>query len=336
VPLLGYCEYHYHANGADVGFDSEFSSPADIAHILRLRNAVNLLSLDAMDRGLTPTPWQHSLYPNQYRDRISVIHEGIDTDTIRPDAGAQVWLRSGLSLRHGDPVITYVARSLEPYRGFHVFMRALPELLRRVPRAQILIIGDDSVSYGVQPDENTTWRARMLEELGGRLDQSRVHFLGQVSFEQYLSILQVSAVHVYLTYPFVLSWSLMEALAAGCCVVASDTAPIRDVIADGENGLLVDFFDAPALAARIAGALHDRSASGRMGALARDTIRQQYDLHRVSLPAQHLLLRQMTGNSLGKLERPRLGRTVTSGFQPPPTDRRLGQEGRQHGLYAAL
>src|SRR5229473_2771709 len=207
----------------------------------------------------TPTKWQRNQYPAEYHHRISVIHEGVNTERVRPEPTARLWLRSGKSLSREDQVLTYSARSLEPYRGFHVFMRALPKVLEACPKAQIVIVGGDGISYGRPPVGGTGWRQHMLAELGGRLDLSRIHFVGWLPYAQYLAVLQVSSAHVYLTYPFVLSWGLLEAMAAGCLVIASRTTPVEEVI-DGTNGHLVEFFDTDALARQICSALRNRAA----------------------------------------------------------------------------
>ena len=295
VPLLGYFEFFYHPRGTDVDCDPEFAPLPDDAVRLRLRNAINLLGLDAVDWGQTPTRWQQSLFPPLYQPRISVIHEGVDTDRVRPEPTARIWLRAGLSFSAADEVITYSARNLEPYRGFHSLMRALPLVLRQRPQASVLIVGGDGVSYGRGPTRARTWREQMLAELDGRLDLGRVHFLGTLPYEHYLTVLQLSSLHVYLTYPFVLSWSLLEAMAAGCLIVASSTPPVEEVISDGVNGYLVDMYDPEALARRMLLALDDREAGPRLRAAARHTARARYDLHRVCIPAYLALLRRLTG-----------------------------------------
>jgi len=170
TPLLGYFEFFYRATGSDVDFDREFPSEPDAPMRLRTRNALNLLGMEAVDWGQSPTEWQRSQYPNRYRDRITVVHEGVDTSLVKPDPTARLWLRSGRCLSRGDEIVTYSARDLEPYRGFHVFMRALPRVLERRPMAQVLIVGNDGVSYGRQPERAIGWRAQMLDELDGRLD----------------------------------------------------------------------------------------------------------------------------------------------------------------------
>lgn len=195
-----------------------------------------------------------------------------------------------LKLKAGDPVVTYVARNLEPYWGFHIFMRALPAILAGNPQAQVLVIGGDEVSYGSKRRDGQTFRQALTQEIGSRADWGRVHFLGRVPYAQYLKVLQVSAVHVYLTYPFVLSWSLLEALSAGCLVVASDTAPVREVLRDGENALLLDFFDVDGLAARITEALARRSAQDPLRVAARQTVVAGFDLETRCLPAALTLL----------------------------------------------
>src|SRR5579863_6231523 len=210
---------------------------------LKVRNSVNRLSFAESDWGHTATAWQRSLFPAAMQARITPLHEGIDTKRVEPDAAAWIKLaRENVRLTRDDEVVTYVSRNLEPYRGFHVFMRALPEILRRRPRAHALIVGGDGLSYSDPPPYGGTYREMLLAEVGGRLDMDRVHFLGQVSYESYLNVLQVSAVHIHLTYPFVLSWSFLEAMSAGCAVIGSATAPVLEVLRDRENGLAVDFF----------------------------------------------------------------------------------------------
>ncbi|SMF01518.1 glycosyltransferase family 4 protein [Pseudogulbenkiania subflava] len=267
--LIHFCEYYYPARGADAGFDPEFPLSLDGAARLRARNALHLLNLENCDLGITPTRWQHSLHPAAYRDKITIIHEGIDTGRLHADPHATLTLPNGRTLHAGQPIVTYVARNLEPYRGFHSFMRALPIILRGHPEVQVLIVGGDDVSYGSRPKDMVSWREKLLREVPVDLD--RVHFLGKLPYDTYRKVLQVSAVHVYLTYPFVLSWSLLEAMASGCLVVGSDTAPVREVISHGENGLLVDFFDQPALAETVLGTLHEPGCYQNQRAAARAT-----------------------------------------------------------------
>jgi glycosyltransferase involved in cell wall biosynthesis len=243
--LIHFCEYYYQAHGADAGFDPEFPLNTNGAASIRSRNALHLLNLENCDAAITPTHWQHSLHPKAYQDKIQVIHEGIDTANLGPDPEAALQLPNGKVLKAGEPILTYVARNLEPYRGFHSFMRALPKILKEHPTCQVVIVGGDGVSYGSKPKDAPNWRTKLLAE--NPVDLDRVHFLGKVPYATYKKVLQVSAVHLYLTYPFVLSWSLLEAMASGCLIVGSDTAPVREVIRDGESGLLVDFFDSAAI-----------------------------------------------------------------------------------------
>lgn len=253
--LIHFCEYYYRAQGADAGFDPEFPLDTHGAASIRSRNALHLLNLENCDLAITPTRWQRSLHPAAYRDGMRVIHEGIDTAGLGPDPEATLALPDGQVLRAGQPILTYVARNLEPYRGFHSFMRALPRILAAHPGCQVVVVGGDEVSYGSRPKDAANWRSKLLAE--NPIDPARVHFLGKVPYATYKQVLQVSAVHLYLTYPFVLSWSLLEAMASGCLVVASDTAPVREVIEDGRNGRLVDFFDTGAIAERVVQALSE-------------------------------------------------------------------------------
>jgi glycosyltransferase involved in cell wall biosynthesis len=305
TPLLTYFEFFYSAAGADVGFDPEFPAAPDDALRLRVRNAMHLSALNACDAGITPTRWQHAQFPKEYQARIAVVHEGVATDAIKPDATARfAW--KGRVFTAGEPIVTYVARNLEPYRGFHVFMRALPALLAAEPHAQVIVVGGDEVSYGAPSSHAQGWRAALLDELaraGTPLDLARVHFVGKLAHAGYVKALQVSAAHVYLTVPFVLSWSMLEAMSAGCLLVASRTAPVTEVIVDGENGRLVDFFDRAALVAAIVSALRDPARGRAMREAARATAVQRFDLRTRCLPAALKLIRSLAASGVAQAQR---------------------------------
>lgn len=265
--LIHFCEYYYQARGADAGFDPEFPLDTNGAASIRSRNALHLLNLENCDLAITPTQWQRSVHPAAYRDAMQVIHEGIDIAGLGPDPEASLELPDGRVLKAGQPTLTYVARNLEPYRGFHSFMRALPRILEAHPTCQVLVVGGDEVSYGSRPKGAANWRSKLLAE--NPIDLQRVHFLGKVPYATYKRVLQVSAAHIYLTYPFVLSWSLLEAMASGCLIIGSDTAPVREVIEDGRNGLLVDFFDGERIAEK---ALQALAEPERFQALRRQAV----------------------------------------------------------------
>ena len=287
--LAVYCEFFYHANGADVGFDKEFyaPAPADVCR-LRLKNLNNFLHFNLVDAGIAPTRWQASTFPKSFRSKITVIHEGIDTTIIAPNEQISLNLNGdngSITLSRDDEIITFISRRLEPYRGYHIFMRALPELLRRRPNARVLIVGDDAVGYGAPPP-NGTWKGVFLNEVIQQLDMSRVHFLGHVPYELLIPLLQLSRVHVYLTYPFVLSWSLLEAMSAGCAIVASDTRPLHEAIRHDETGRLVNFFDPKALTEEVCYLLDNPEKRATLGANARAFAQATYDLKTICLPKQ--------------------------------------------------
>lgn len=291
TPLIGYFEFFYRLHGADVGFEPGPPLIFDAGPRLRTKNLGNLLALDAVDYGQCPTQWQKSLYPALYQPKIQVVHEGIDTQVVAPKADVRVKLPgTDIELTREDEVVTYVARNLEPYRGFPSFMRSLPAILERRPQAQVLIVGGDETSYGPALAGGKTFREVLLQELGNKLDLRRVHFLGKVPYPTFLQVLQVSRVHVYLTYPFVLSWSMLEAMSAGCVVVGSRTAPVQEVIRDGENGLLVDLFAPREIAERVMDVLEDTKAFDAIRRHARQTVIENYDLKTICLPAQLRML----------------------------------------------
>lgn len=291
---LHFVEFHYAPEGLDVGFDPEFDY-TDFAGRCRIRmkNANSLLNLDVMDHGVSPTAWQRSTVPAWHRDRISVIHDGIDTQRVRPDATARLEFvgEDGVSRNFSvdDEVVTFVNRNLEPSRGYHIFMRTLPGLLAARPRLNVAIVGGSGVSYGAKPAEGS-YKDRYLAEVAERTDLSRVHFLGRIPYEKYLHMLQISAAHVYLTYPFVLSWSMLEAMSAGCLVIGSRTPPVEEVLRDGENGLLVDFFSPPQIAAAVERVLEHPDRMQTIRAQARQDIIANYDLQTCCLPRQIALV----------------------------------------------
>jgi glycosyltransferase involved in cell wall biosynthesis len=285
-----YCEFFYHAQGADTGFDPEFPAhdEGEVCR-LRLKNLNNLLHFETADAGISPTRWQASTFPEPFRSRITVVHDGIDTNALMPNPQVSLTLNGQLKLTRDDEVVTFVNRNLEPYRGYHVFMRALPQILAQRPRARVLIVGGDDVSYGARPPDGRKWRDIFAAEVRPRIsdaDWARVHFLGNLAYPAFVALLQLSRVHVYLTYPFVLSWSLLEAMSVGCTIVASDTAPLREAIDHDVTGRLVDFFDGDALAGQVCELLQDALVSRRLGGQARAFAQLNYDLHAACLPRQ--------------------------------------------------
>ena len=299
--LAIYCEFYYHPRGADVGFDPEFPAE-DAGEVcrLRLKNLNNLLHFDVADAAISPTHWQASTFPEPFRSKITVVHDGIDTEAVAPNPAVSLTLNGNIQLTRADEVITFVNRNLEPYRGYHIFMRALPELLKRRPQARVLIVGADDVSYGARPAEGKKWKDIFASEVRPQIsdaDWARVHFLGHIPYQYFVPLLQLSTVHVYLTYPFVLSWSLLEAMSVGCAIVASDTQPLREAIRHDDTGRLVDFFDVPGLANDVCALLDDPVARQRLGANARAFAQATYDLKTVCLPRQLQWVQGLEGSA---------------------------------------
>lgn len=288
--LVLYLEFYYRARGSDMHFDPEFPASFDDDCRVRVRNTPQLISLEAADAAISPTQWQRAQYPAMVQDRISVVHDGVNTDVVCPGPVASFALPGGATLRSGDEVITYVARNLEPYRGIHQFLRALPEILAARPQAQVLVVGGDEVSYGRAAPEGETYRSLYMKELAGKVDASRIHFLGKLPYEQYLQVLRLSSAHVYLTYPFVLSWSMLEAMACGCLLIGSSTAPVTEVLQHGRNGLLVDFHSPADIARTVIGALERPQDAAPLRQQARLDVQTHFDLNRVCLPRLKALI----------------------------------------------
>jgi glycosyltransferase involved in cell wall biosynthesis len=285
--IVIYAEYYYRARGLDSDFDAEFlPENPDRDFAITAEQAHLGHALAQADAAICPTEWQAATFPPVYRPMIHVMHDGIDTARLAPDQGAQVTLPNAPPLHAGDEVLTFVNRNLEPYRGYHIFMRALPLVLAARPKAQVVIVGGDGVSYGRPASDGRSWKETFLTEVADRIDPARVHFTGRVPYAIFAALMQVTRVHAYLTYPFVLSWSVLEAMAAGAHIVASDTGPVREVITQGETGDLVGFFDVPGWAARLTGALAHPARHDPQRRAARALVQARYDLHSICLPRQ--------------------------------------------------
>lgn len=283
-----YCEFYYSHTGGDSNFDPEFPLPGDDLQRmirLKLKTLPQRLHFGMANRGLSPTHFQADTYPEEFRERISVIHDGIDTTAIAPYVNPSIQISDGRKFDRSSEIITFVSRNLEPYRGYHIFMRALPRLLQERPNAHVFIIGTAGTGYGPAAP-HSSWRDIFLAEVRDRIDLSRVHFTGALAHNVLHELLSISRLHVYLTYPFVLSWSLLEAMALKVPILASDTAPLREVIASGQNGVLTDFFDYDALVNRAVEILDSSDTREALGEAARQTIIDRYDLQKTCLPAQ--------------------------------------------------
>lgn len=295
VPVIGYFEWFFRSQGEDADFFGEQRTPEAQCQ-MRTQNASLLTELYSCDYGITPTRWQHSQFPKEFQKKIQVLHDGVRTDYFKPFPGRKVVLpQLKLDLSEVDELVTYVARGMEPCRGFPQFMEAISLLQRRRPRCHVMILGQDRVAYGSPRSDGKTYKQVMLETLP--LDLSRIHFTGLLPYYQYAQVLQASSAHVYLTRPFVLSWSMLEAMSTGCLLVASDTPPVREFIQDGENGVLVDFFSPEKIAARLEEALEDRINTKALREKARQTIVEGYSVQHI-LPAQLRLLQEAAGRSV--------------------------------------
>lgn len=285
TPQLNYCEWYYNPTGADIGFDGEVLNEDKLA-LTKCKNAQLLIDLVNCDRGICPTQWQKQQIPSEFHNKIEVLHDGIDTEYFVPDQNAIFKIpNSNITLTANDEVVTYATRGMEPYRGFPQFMEIAEKLLKQRPKLHIVIGGEDRVCYGPKL-VNTTYKELMLKKCD--LDMDRVHFTGGLPYMEYKKLLQISSVHVYLTYPFILSWSLLEAMSSGCCIVASDTAPVREVIKNNDNGILVDFYDINKFVNTIDSLLNDSITSQKLKQKARNTILSSYNLK--SLLPKHIMI----------------------------------------------
>ncbi len=310
VPILGYFEFFYKTADSDVNCDPEFQVPVAQFANVRAKNCVNLQALALEQHGQVPTRWQLSTYPQWAREKLHLLEEGVDLELCRPapERRRKTLKLDGITVSPRQKLLTYVARNLEPYRGFHTFMRALPNILDARPDVIVSVVGGDEVSYGAAHPKGP-WREILLAELGGRLDASRVHFPGKVSYEQHLALLKRSDAHVYLSYPFVASWSLREALACGCAVIGGDTPTITEFINHEGNGLLTPFLDPAALADSVLRVLGDAKLNTRLRAGARAYAERHLDL-RNYIARYRELIEQVAAKKLRAAPQPRTSKAA--------------------------
>jgi glycosyltransferase involved in cell wall biosynthesis len=271
VPVIDYFEYFHVPHRSAIDFRHDFPPPRRFSLRQRVLNATRMLHLEYCSAGYTPTNFQLALLPERYRSKVRVIHDGIDTE---------FWRRSVEPVRSSDDtrIITYVSRGLESIRGFDIFMRAAKLIYQVYPNVVFLVAGWDTVEYG--PDmaliEEKSFKEHVLNQ--DDYDLERIRFLGPIPRESLLRVFTLSDLHIYLTVPFVLSWSLLQAMSCGCTVLASDTEPAREVVVHGQNGLLCDFFDAEGLAEAAVGVLRDPAGHRELGRAAARTVRDRYAL----------------------------------------------------------
>lgn len=283
--LLCYFEWFYNAFGSDADFDpNDPLKPDDIPRI-RVKNAGILLDLYSCDRGLCPTNWQRQQFPKEFHNKITVLHDGVDTDYFHPQPNAKLNLsKRNLNLSNVEEIVTYVARGMEPYRGFPQLMETIEILQKRRPNCHFVILGENRVAYGKKLPQGQNYKDLMLGRLD--LDLTKIHFTGLLPYHEYLKVLQASSVHIYLTRPFVLSWSMLEAMSTGCLIVASNTPPVKELIKDGYNGLLVPFFSPDKIADKVVEVLNNGDRMKKIRENARKTIVENYYLP--DLLSQHL------------------------------------------------
>lgn len=275
VPYIAYFEWFSKTKDSAYDFGGRILNEEQKSRI-KCNNSHIYLDLCSADAGVSPTYWQKEQFPKEFQDKIKVIHDGVDVEICKPNADAKFLIKDkNLELNAKDEVITYATRGMESLRGFPQFIEAAEILLKKRPNAHIIIAGEDAVFYGGNAPNAMTWKNYMLSKL--KLDMSRVHFVGTLNFDEYLNLLQISSAHIYLTYPYVLSWSIMEAMACECPIIASKTQPVLEVIEDRENGLLVDFFNVEELVEKIKYAIDNPDKMKQIRENARKTIVEKYD-----------------------------------------------------------
>ena len=296
TPCLYFFEFFYQPTGADVNFDPQDQLSADGYARLRMKNITNQTCLEAADWGISPTWWQWSVHPAAYQHKLSVLHDGVDVTVAKPDPEVSYTLPDGShTFKKGDKVVTYIARNFEPYRGFPTFMQTAEILLRERPDIHIIAVGADDISYGKRAPKGTTYRQMWSEKV--TLDESRIHFVGRVPYDDLIRIFQLTAAHIYLTYPFVLSWSTLEAMACGAPLVSSDTKPVREVVTHEKHGLLSDLFEPEAVAKNVMRMLDEPDLAQHCSEEGRNIVTERYALDKL-LPLHVKLVEEIAQGAL--------------------------------------
>ncbi len=291
--LLTYFEWYYHSVNSDGDFLKEDAYDANGQLRIRMKNTPILQDMASMDWGQSPTKFQHSRLPAAFQSRISVLHDGVDTVFFSPNRKASATI-GDVTLTEADEVITYVARGMEPYRGFPQFMEMVSRLQKLRPNLQVVVLGNDRTAYGATRSDGKTFKEWALSEFD--FDMARLHMPGLVPLRVFRDLMQITSAHVYLTVPFVLSWSLMEAMSTGALILGSDTEPVKEMITDGENGLLVDFFDIDAQIEKLCHILDNKADYQPLRDQARQTILASYDT-RDLLPKYWKLIQSVANGS---------------------------------------
>lgn len=273
TPHVGYFEWYYKGEADDIVFMRGPNRPTQECARERVRNTPILSELVSCDMGIIPTEYQASQFPDIFRPKLRIMHDGVDTDTYSPGDPGDVTF-GDQTFRKGEEILTYVARGMEPYRGFPEFMDALELVQKRRPKLRTIIVGEDRVAYGKKLETGKTYKEDALERLD--LDHSRICFTDLLSRPDYLKVLKLSSLHVYFTVPFVLSWSMMEALSTGCLLLGSRSAPVLELIEDGKNGYLTEYRDRERLADDIERLLETRADHDHIREAARRTITDNY------------------------------------------------------------
>ena len=294
--LISYVEFYYKTKDSDIDFDRDFSEKIlkrDFEKYLHFnslkltaRNAPFLATYSTSDYLIAPTHFQKNLIPDSLRDNVEVIHDGIDTNILKPNSEVTITYNEK-KFTKSDSIITYVSRSLDPYRGFHILMKSLPKILKDNPNSYVFIVGDQkNHGYGAPSPDGRSFKDMFFSDISDEIDTDRVIFFGRVPYEEFIKVIQISSVHIYLTFPFILSWSILEAMSCESIIIGSNTDPVTEVIKDNENGFLIDFFDVKALSDNVNKVLKNKDKYKRIGVNARKTIVDNFDLHKKCLPAQ--------------------------------------------------
>jgi glycosyltransferase involved in cell wall biosynthesis len=311
VPEVNLFEYFYNPDSpdGDMNFRHDLDTVVEDMHRqrARCRNAMTLLDLNHCTAAYTPTRFQHSLFPREYASKLQVVHSGVDRGVFYSDDGrarpnpplAGMRRIAGISLPTTTRIVSYASRGFESIRGFDLFLRSAKLLMQRYPDVLFFVVGSDRAGTSDYENigEHKSFKEWALAQ--EEYDLTRFVFTGQLRPSDAAELFRATDLHIYLTVPYVLSGSMLEAMSCGAVVLGSSTAPVREVIADGQNGILVDFFDIESIASKAAAVLEDPVSYRSMGRLAEQTVIEHYSLE-VVLPQLVNLYRESAA-SIGRI-----------------------------------
>ena len=281
VPWISYPELWGNPRSLGFGFDQSLDGLTPEATRFSSANLITELALLQSSASVVASRSQLLSFPKSLQHRLTLQPEGVDLQRIKPDASACLTIpKMGLEFRAGQPLVTFISRHLEPLRGLRQMLMAWPLVSQTIPEAQLLLVGGKGQGYSLQRPKGQNHLEDALNNLPDTTNRRTIHCLGRLPYEEMLTLLQCSACHVALSYPYTLSWSVLEALSCGVPVISNPDSPISVELGDDANKALalVPFDDIASLSLKTIELLQHPQRARAMGAAGRSWIEQNASL----------------------------------------------------------